>query len=173
MGSEYNAPEVGVCILPPARGSAGGEIVMADIETVRQVFSANQRFYEAFESLDIQRMAAVWRQDKAVQCIHPGWSPLIGWQPVRDSWVRIFNNARSMTFQITDPHITVQGSVAWVVCIERITMAIDEAHQETQVLATNIFVQRDDRPAEHRWLMVHHHGSPMFQRLPETDDSDD
>ena len=146
---------------------------MADIETVQHVFSANQRFYEAFESLDIQRMATVWRQDNEVQCIHPGWPPLIGWQPVRDSWVRIFNNARSMKFHITDAHITVQGAVAWVVCVERITMAIDEAQEETQVLATNVFVQRDDHSAEHHWLMVHHHGSPIFQQMPETDDSDD
>ena len=146
---------------------------MANIETVRQVFSANQRFYEAFESLDIQRMAAVWRQDNEVQCIHPGWPPLIGWQPVRDSWVRIFNNARSMKFHITDTHITIQGAVAWVVCVERITTAIDEAQEETQVLATNIFVQREDPSAERRWLMVHHHGSPIFQRMPETEDPDD
>ena len=146
---------------------------MANVETVRQVFSANQQFYEAFESLDIHRMAAVWRQDAEVRCIHPGWPPVIGWQPVRDSWVRIFNNARSMKFQITDPHVTVQGAVAWVVCIERITMAIDDTEQETQVLATNIFVRGDDRPADQRWLMVHHHGSPIFQRMPETDDPHD
>lgn len=139
----------------------------------REVFLANQRFYAAFESLDIKQMAEVWEHDERVQCIHPGWPRLAGWTNVRDSWVRIFNNARSMQFQIANTRITVQGSVAWVVCIERITMAIDEAQQETQVLATNIFVQRDDQPEEHRWLMVHHHGSPIFQRLPESDDSAD
>jgi ketosteroid isomerase-like protein len=141
---------------------------MSDVDAAREVFAANQRFYEAFESLEIQRMAAVWRQDEAVQCIHPGWPRLIGWRAVCDSWIRIFNNTRSMTFQITDTKIMVQGSVAWVVCAERITMIIDEELQETQVLATNIF-QRGDRARDDSWFMVLHHGSPVFQRLAEPD----
>jgi ketosteroid isomerase-like protein len=140
---------------------------MTEVDEVRQVFAANQRFYDAFGSLDIQRMAAVWRQDEEVQCIHPGWPRLLGWQAVRDSWIRIFNNTRSMTFQITDTKVTVQGPLAWVVCVERITMVIDEEPQETRVLATNLFMREDVQPGEPRWLMVHHHGSPVFQQLAE------
>ncbi|MBI3622390.1 MAG: nuclear transport factor 2 family protein [Nitrospirae bacterium] len=149
---------------------------MSQVETVRQVFLANQRFYEAFESLDIRRMAAVWQQDEGVQCIHPGWSRLTGWRAVRDSWIRIFNHTRSMTFQITDTQVTVEGAVAWVVCIERITVLVDDEPQETQVLATNVFVRpehHDDPSEERRWLMVHHHGSPVFQRPEESEDPAD
>jgi ketosteroid isomerase-like protein len=142
---------------------------MSDVDAAREVFACNQRFYEAFERLDIQLMAAVWRQDEEVQCIHPGWPRLIGWQAVRDSWIRIFNNTRSMKFQITDTKIAVRHSVAWVVCTERISMIIDEEPQETQVLATNIF-RRDDHGWDDPWLMVLHHGSPVFQRLAEPDD---
>jgi len=145
---------------------------MAQVETVRQVFLANQRFYEAFESLDIRLMDAVWRQDDGVQCIHPGWSRLTGWRAVRDSWIRIFNHTRSMKFQITDTQITVEGAAAWVVCTERITMLVDDEPQETQVLATNMFVRRDGRLESAEWLMVHHHGSPVLQRLMGPDESD-
>jgi ketosteroid isomerase-like protein len=145
---------------------------MNDVDAAQQVFAANHRFYEAFERLDIQLMAAVWRRDEEVQCIHPGWPRLIGWQAVRDSWIRIFNNTRSMTFQITDTKIAVRESVAWVVCTERISMIIDEEPQETQVLATNIFL-RGDHGRNDPWFMVLHHGSPVFQRLAEPDDSDD
>ncbi|HUJ80174.1 MAG TPA: nuclear transport factor 2 family protein [Nitrospiria bacterium] len=148
-------------------------LTMAPVETVRQVFAANQRFYEAFESLDIRRMASVWRQDDDVQCIHPGWPRLIGWQAVRDSWIRIFNNTRSMAFRISDAKITVQGLVAWVVCVERITMVVDEEPQETRVLATNIFRRRDDQDQENAWLMVLHHGSPVLPRLADMPDTDD
>lgn len=143
---------------------------MTEVDTVRQVFSANQRFYEAFGSLDIRRMAAVWQQDDGVQCIHPGWSRLTGWRAVRDSWIRIFNNTRSMTFHITDTQITVRGSVAWVICTERITMIIDEEPQETQVLATNLFVWDETQLEACAWRMVHHHGSPVLQR-PEPQES--
>ena len=146
---------------------------MTEIDAARQVFSANQRFYEAFESLDIRRMAAVWRQDGGVQCIHPGWPRLTGWRAVRDSWVRIFNHTRSMRFRITDVKITVTGSIAWVVCAERIETVIDDEPQESQVLATNLFVRSDEHPEEAFWLMVHHHGSPVLQRLPDTPDADD
>jgi hypothetical protein len=113
----------------------------------------------------------VWRQDEEVQCIHPGWPRLLGWQAVRDSWIRIFNNTRSMTFQITDTKVTVLGPAAWVVCVERITMVIDEEPQETRVLATNLFMREDDYPTEPRWLMVHHHGSPVFHPLEGTDEA--
>jgi len=146
---------------------------MTEVDVVRQVFAANQRFYDAFGSLDIQRMAAVWRQDEEVQCIHPGWPRLLGWQAVRDSWIRIFNNTRSMTFQITDTKVTLQGLAAWVVCVERITMVIDEEPQETRVLATNLFMREDVQPGEPRWLMVHHHGSPVFHLLEGTDEVTD
>lgn len=144
---------------------------MTEVNAVRQVFAANQRFYEAFGSLEIQRMAAVWRQDEEVQCIHPGWPRLLGWQAVRDSWIRIFNNTRSMTFQITDTKVTVRGPAAWVVCVERITMVIDEEPQETRVLATNLFMREDDYSTEPSWLMVHHHGSPVFHPLEGTDEA--
>jgi ketosteroid isomerase-like protein len=143
---------------------------MTEVDVIRQVFAANQRFYEAFGNLDIRQMSALWRQDEEVQCIHPGWPRVLGWQAVRDSWVRIFNNTRSMTFRITDTKVTVQGPAAWVVCVERITMVIDEEPQETRVLATNLFMREDVQPMEPRWLMVHHHGSPVFQRLAESDE---
>jgi len=143
---------------------------MARVETVREVFAANQRFYEAFESLDIRRMAAVWRQDDDVQCVHPGWPRLIGWRAVRDSWIRIFNNTRSMAFRISDTKITVEDSVAWVVCVEWITMVVDEEPQETRVLATNIFRRRDDHDQIDPWLMVLHHGSPVLHQLAEPEE---
>ncbi|MEW6325043.1 MAG: nuclear transport factor 2 family protein [Nitrospirota bacterium] len=153
---------------------------MAELDTVREhraVFLANQRFYTAFEHLNIREMDVVWLHDERVQCIHPGWPRLAGWPAIRDSWVRIFNNTRSMVFQIAEPRIAVQGSIAWVVCVERITALVDETPQETQVLATNVFVRRAENsnglePAEaDRWLMVHHHGSPIFHRLAERDDA--
>lgn len=146
---------------------------MTEVDAVRQVFAANQRFYEAFGNLDIQQMSALWRHDEEVQCIHPGWPRLLGWRAVRDSWIRIFNNTRSMTFRITDAKVTVHGPAAWVVCVERITMVIDEEPQETRVLATNIYERRDDRAGDDPWLMVLHHGSPVLQRSLTGSDTED
>jgi len=55
------------------------------------VLEANRRFYEAFESLDIERMAAVWLREDWAECVHPGWELLRGWEEIRDSWVRILD----------------------------------------------------------------------------------
>ena len=57
-----------------------------------EVRAANQRFYAAFESLDITEMEAVWAHDDAVECVQPGWELLLGWDEVRGSWSRIFAN---------------------------------------------------------------------------------
>jgi ketosteroid isomerase-like protein len=134
----------------------------------REVLLANRRFYQAFEHLDITEMSGIWAQEEWVQCVHPGWPILSGWRAVRDSWVRIFNNTRSMTIEAVDPKVSVQGSMAWVVCIEQLTTLVDEAPQHSRVVATNLFIRPPESAA---WLMVHHHGSPVFLLTGEQDAS--
>jgi len=127
----------------------------------KEIFEANERFYQAFESLDIKRMDRVWAQDDRVQCVHPGWVRLTGWPTIRDSWVRIFNHTLFMKFTITDLHIAVYEGVAWVVCTENIETQADGTPQKSRILATNIFEKRNDH-----WKMVHHHGSPVLTHSP-------
>jgi ketosteroid isomerase-like protein len=122
-----------------------------------EVEQANDRFYRAFESLDIHRMESVWATDGPVKCIHPGWGLRSGWPAVRDSWVLIFNNTAGIRLEITDVEIVVRGDLAWVVCVEQVHMTVDGEPQESRVLATNMYLKR---PAG--WLMIHHHGSPVI-----------
>jgi ketosteroid isomerase-like protein len=122
------------------------------------VVTANDRFYRAFESLDIKEMEEVWSTDGSVQCIHPGWGLLSGWADVRDSWVRIFNNTSAMSFTPHVLHVSVEGPIAWVVCLEDIDTRHGDTEHNSQVLATNVFKRVDDR-----WLLVHHHTSPIFR----------
>jgi ketosteroid isomerase-like protein len=132
---------------------------MSDLMAVEEaVLAANERFYRAFDSLDVKEMERVWSTEGDVQCIHPGWGPLSGWADVRDSWVRIFNNTSAMHFTPHILHVSVKGDLAWVVCVEAIQSRHGDREQENQVLATNLFEQRDGR-----WLMIHHHASPIFR----------
>src|SRR5215813_312986 len=55
-----------------------------------EVEEANQRFYRAFESLDLSEMDAIWAHGDHVACVHPGWRRLHGWEDVRRSWAAIF-----------------------------------------------------------------------------------
>ncbi len=117
---------------------------------------ANQRFYLAFESRDIEEMAAVWEQDENVQCVHPGWDLLIGWDEVRERWARIFRNAKRVRIALSSVWTRVEGTVGWVACTEHVTTAFADGFDEAVAQATNIFVLRDGQ-----WLLVAHHASPL------------
>ena len=124
---------------------------------IEEVTQANEAFYEAFESLDIANMDRIWANTEYVTCIHPGWTMRVGWPAVRDSWVLIFNNTFSMTFELTELQVQVAEDLAWVICTENITNRQGESSQESRVLATNLYERIDGR-----WVMIHHHGSPVM-----------
>ena len=67
------------------------------LESAEQaVREANRRFYLAFAALDMELMDQVWLHEDWVQCVHPGWDLLIGWEEVRESWLRIFTSTQRM-----------------------------------------------------------------------------
>jgi len=121
-----------------------------------EVRAANQRFYAAFESLDIAEMEAVWAHDDAVECVQPGWELLLGWDEVRGSWARIFANYKRVRIALGCIWVRIEGRVAWVACTEHITTAFADGFDEANVQATNIFVR-----GENGWLLVAHHASPL------------
>ena len=56
----------------------------AEPEIVEELKAANQRFYDAFNELNLERMDDIWEDSERAMCVHPGWPPLVGWQPVRE-----------------------------------------------------------------------------------------
>ena len=131
-----------------------------DEEKVRE---ANRRFYLALEGLDLERMDRVWLHDDSVKCVHPGWELLSGWEEVRESWARIFENTGRMQVFISNVEVQMLGDVAWVVCNEKITSTTDKGFDTALIQATNIFVRRGEN-----WLMIHHHASPIPVTEPTT-----
>jgi len=115
---------------------------------------ANNIFYEAFQSLSIEKMEKVWHHGDDVVCIHPGWDLITGWLAIRESWVTIFQNTNSIKFLITNTKIQVFKDIAVVVCLENIESIIEEQIIGSGILATNIFKQ-----SKSGWAMMHHHGS--------------
>lgn len=120
------------------------------------VRAANQRFYAAFESLNLAAMEEVWAHDDAVQFVQPGWDLLLGWEEVRERWARIFTNLTRVRVAVSGVWVRVEGDVGWVACTARITTAFREGFDEATVQATNIFLRRDGQ-----WLLVAHHASPL------------
>lgn len=133
-------------------------------ELLQQVRRANERFYRAFESLDIDQMAALWVHDRRARCVHPGWEMLAGWTAIEQSWAAIFANTDYMRFVITDVAVRLYGHVAWVTCIENLTDA-SESRELSRILATNIYESDDGE-----WRIVHHHASPILRPLSSAPD---
>ncbi len=133
-------------------------------EAVRE---ANRRFYQAFAALDLEQMYAVWLHEDWVECVHPGWDLLLGWEEVRESWARIFASTQRMKVDISSVWVRVEGDVAWVACTEHVTSTFDSGFDEALVQATNIFVRRPapveapETGSPSRWHMVAHHASPL------------
>ena len=127
---------------------------MTDKEAVTE---ANQRFYRAFETLDIEQMRGAWDEDPGVTCVHPGWPLIQGRGGVIQSWANIFDNTMVMQFTITVASVMVEDEWAWVVCTEGLRSVVDGRVTEGKIEATNIFRKRGER-----WLLVHHHGSQVM-----------
>ena len=121
-----------------------------------QVLEANQRFYQAFESLEIEKMEQIWLQAPHIVCIHPGWRRLSGWGPIMESWEQIFQSTFEMKFDLTDAEVTLHGDIAIVVAQENLTQRGYDGGTRSVVQATNVFERTGNR-----WYLVLHHGSPV------------
>jgi len=133
---------------------------MSDLTEVEQ---ANARFYQAFETLDLARMDQVWAHGEHVQCVHPGWPLLVGWEAVRSSWEAIFENTAEMRFTLSDVRAAGGGGdLGWVTCTENIFSEVRGRLAVTSVLATNLFERGPEG-----WRMIHHHASHVLTRTPD------
>ena len=126
---------------------------MADERDVRE---ANERFYQAINSLNAEEMDKVWMKDAGAICIHPGREAIIGYERIRESWAVIFAATSSMSIAASNERVTVADGVAWVSCTETISLMTDEGLAAAAAQAVNIF-----RRADGEWLMVVHHASPI------------
>lgn len=127
-----------------------------------QVEAANAAFYRALESGVLERMEAVWAHDEWVRCVHPGWEMIVGWARVRESWETIFEGGQHMRASPSEVSVRVLGDLAWVSCLENITVFNESSFDSAQAAATNLFVRHDAG-----WLMVLHHASPIPMIIPD------
>ena len=130
---------------------------MSSLTEIEAVKLANQLFYRAFETLDIDQMSGVWDDQYEVTCVHPGWPLIQGREEVIHSWASIFNNTMVMQFTITETSVHIAGDWAWVGCTESLRSVVDGRVNEAKIEATNIFSKHGER-----WMIVHHHGSPVM-----------
>lgn len=128
------------------------------MEATEAVLAANQRYYEAFESADLDLMSAVWERSARSTCTHPGWSTLRGWGPVAASYFALFQQTSQLQFVLTQQRAEVSGAVGWVSLDENL---LGEALGGVTIATLNLFVLHPDG----QWRMVCHHGSAVAAAL--------
>ena len=128
----------------------------SDLTDTEAVKEANERFYQSFGALDIDGMEAAWVTSDRSLCVHPGWSALVGWDRIRESWQGIFDNATLMHFNVHYVNVVVNGDTGWVTCVENISSVLQGRANNFGVVSTNIFARTPSG-----WKMVAHHGSPQ------------
>ena len=117
---------------------------------------ANDAFYRAFQDLDAERMFSIWSGRASDLCVHPGWPPLRGPDPIAQSWRDIFTNMPFVRIRIDEVSIHQVGEMARVHCIENLFAVIEDMTLHSQVACTNLYEAIDGK-----WQMVLHHGSPI------------
>ena len=126
--------------------------------------TANEKFYKAFNARDLSAMKEIWSSHQNVICVHPGWSPLNGFEPIMDSWQGIFKNSGNMDIQISDINMLTSNDLAWVSCVEKLYTIASHGVLASQVFSTNLFKLNKDG-----WKMIMHHASPM-PAMPESEE---
>jgi ketosteroid isomerase-like protein len=126
------------------------------MEIEELVVVANENFYKSFNARDLDAMKTVWSSHGKVTCVHPGWEPLNGFEPIIESWQGIFKNSGNMDIQITDVSVTTSEGLAWVSCVEKLYTIATHGVLASKVFSTNLFQLN-----EGNWKMIMHHASPL------------
>jgi ketosteroid isomerase-like protein len=126
------------------------------VSAEEDVLEANRRFYRALTDLDFPAMASCWLEEPWVQCVHPGWPMLRGWDDVMESWKRIFDNTASLQVSPDDVSVRLFGELAWVLCLEHIAAPSSAGSIVSFAQSTNLYLSTSSG-----WRMVLHHASVL------------
>ncbi|MEM8720167.1 MAG: nuclear transport factor 2 family protein [Cyanobacteria bacterium P01_G01_bin.39] len=122
------------------------------------VLAANEAFYNAFTNRDLSAMNLLWWQGSTSICIHPGSSPILGWEDIRNSWQAIFQNTASLEIDIEIINVEVDQALAYVVLREVVLQSNQGRRMKATSLATNVY-----QKMAQKWYLVSHHGSPIMR----------
>lgn len=127
------------------------------------VRAANEGFYNSLETGDIDLMRSLWVQDEGALCVHPGASPILGFDAVMRSWSLIMANTAYIQFVLTDVRVDLRDGCALLTCTENILTGDERIGTDrfggATASAVNLFVLSGDR-----WLLWSHVAVPVVSR---------
>lgn len=118
---------------------------------------AENAFYEAIQTGQLDALMAVWADDEDVVCVHPNGQRVVGHAAIRESWRAILGSGRRL-------HIGLSRGVRWNSMlmsvhsvVEHVTIGGEQGESGTLALAgTNILQRGADG-----WRMLSHHSSAI------------
>jgi ketosteroid isomerase-like protein len=125
---------------------------------VQAVTAANTAFYAALSARDATSMSKVYAHDDFVMVVSPNGKPEgPGWSAV-EAWAKgLATLYTQLEVKPSNPHVHINGSVAWVVTTEQVSFKLTNGQQhDLTITATNIFEKTGDR-----WLMTQHQPTPI------------
>lgn len=128
------------------------------------VLSANDAFYDALRSADVEQMRDVWMDVDSVSCAHPMMGLVTGFEEVLNSWAELFARGRPVGVEVEEIGVNVRKNMAWVVCMQTVEGVRGGRSIGGARVATNLFQKRRGR-----WKMVHHHASPVVTDVEQTE----
>ena len=129
--------------------------------------AAERAFYAAMADGDLDRMMALWADDAAAVCNHPGGPRLIGREAITGSFREIFATG-GIRIAVAAVHAWRSADVAVHSLIERITVEGRGAAETVEVVTTNVFVRSGGG-----WLILVHHAGVSESGETEDDDDED
>ncbi|HET6560639.1 MAG TPA: nuclear transport factor 2 family protein [Marmoricola sp.] len=135
-----------------------------DEAVVQEVLAANEAFYAAVETGDLDALRAVWTDAADSVCVHPGAAPIHGTAAVLRSWALVMASTDYIQFFLTDVEVTVARDAAVVTCAENILTdaggQADAPFRGGRARAVNVFTRVDGR-----WRVWLHQASPVGSDL--------
>ncbi len=133
------------------------------IKLLASAEDAEQAFYDAIGSADLDALMALWADDDEITCIHPGAPRLQGHAAIRESWELIFQRG-PVHIRPRHLHMTQNMLCAVHSVVEQVDTP-ESAWQDAHILATNVFLK-----TPLGWRMVMHHasiapGTPVDEKL--------
>lgn len=125
------------------------------------VKAASDGFYAALAVIDDgTAMGKVWAHTPYVTFVGPrSKAPIVGWDALAQYWAKANKLFSSRVASISDPHVHVNGNLAWELGTEiGDNKMADGTPTKSDWMATNIYEKLDGK-----WMMVSHHVQPKPQ----------
>lgn len=116
---------------------------------------AENAFYHAFESGDLEAMMSIWADSADAKCIHPLGTVLSGLSEIRASWAEILRAQPPRSFEIERVSVLQTPDLAIHTVFETLILPL-QRQRFPPLLATNIY-----RKINGSWQMLMHHASPV------------